>query len=121
MASLVRTNGIGNSAGGYVFQQGTVRYVAENLVAFLIDAQAALTNQDADSAGEVDQAIEAILREVQPVIYYSANTAQTITVICDGPRTAADLQARIRALGTLANGFNLATTTVVAASSLTAA
>ncbi len=118
--ALTRTNGIGNATTGFVFQQGTIRYVAENLKAFLIDAGSALTAQDADAAGEVDQAVEAILREVQPVIYFSANTAQTITVICDGPRSAADLQARIRALGTV-NSLDLSAATVVAATSLTAA
>ena len=121
MATFTRTNGIGNSDNGFEFVQGTVHYNAQNMKAFIIDAQAALTNQDADAAGEVDQAVEAVLRVVQPLIYFSASTAQTITVITDiAGVTAADLEDRIQALGTI-NGFDLSSATVAAASSLTAA
>ena len=115
MSATTRYNG---SFGNYA--QGTVYTVAQ-LKAFIIDAQAALTNQDADAAGEVDQAMEALIREVQPLVYFSAGTAQTVTVVVDGHAVdAASLQARIRALGTV-NSFNFASATCVAASSLTAA
>jgi len=115
MSATTRYNG---SYGN--FAQGTIYSVAQ-LKAFIIDAQAALTNQDADAAGEVDQAMEALIREVQPLMYYSANTAQTVTVVCDGHAIdATSLQLRIRALGTV-NGFDFSGATVAAASSLTAA
>ena len=115
MSATTRYNG---SFGDYA--QGTVYTVAQ-LKAFIIDAQAALTTQDADAAGEVDQAMEALIREVQPLVYFSAGTAQTVTVVVDGHAVdAASLQARIRALGTV-NSFNFAAATCVAASSLTAA
>ncbi len=115
MSATTRYNG---SYGNYA--QGTVRSVAQ-LKAFIIDAQAALTTQDADAVGEVDQAMEALIREVQPLMYYSASTAQTVTVIVDGHAVdATTLQARIRAMGTV-NSFDFSTTTVAAASSLTAA
>ena len=68
--------------------------------------------------------MEAIIREVQPLMYYSAGTAQTITVIVDGHAVnAATLQARIRNMGASVgpNGFDLSAATVVAATSLTAA
>jgi hypothetical protein len=54
-------------------------------------------------------------------VYFSAGTAQTVTVVVDGHAVdAASLQARIRALGTV-NSFNFASATVAAAASLTAA
>ncbi len=114
MSATTRYNG---SYGNYA--QGTLRSVYQ-LKAFLIDAQAALTTQDADSAGEVDQAVEAIIREVQPLMYYSASTAQTITVVVDGHAVdAATLQARIRAMGTV-NSFDLSSATVTLATALVA-
>lgn len=112
MAEFARVNGFGNYA------QGTIYSVAQ-LKAFLINAQAALTTED-DGA---DEAMEAIIREVQPLMYYSANTAQTITVIVDGHAVnAATLQARIRNMGSTVgpNNFDLSSATVVAASALVA-
>ena len=115
MAEYTRYNG---SYGNYA--QGTIYSVAQ-MKAFIIDAQAALTTQDADAAGEVDQAMEALIREVQPLMYYSASTAQTVTVVVDGHAVdSATLQRRIRNLGTI-NGFDFSSATVAAASSLTAA
>jgi len=112
MATFARINGFGNYA------QGTIYSVAQ-LDAYLIDAQAALTTED-DGA---DEAMEAIIREVQPLMYYSAGTAQTITVVVDGHAVnAATLQARLRNLGSSVgpNGFDLSAATVVAASTLVA-
>lgn len=115
MSATTRVNG---SYGNYA--QGTIYSVAQ-LKAFIIDAGGSLAAQDADSAGEVDQAMEALIREVQPLMYYSTGTDGTVTVICDGHAVdAASLQARIIALGTV-NGYSFASATVAAASSLTAA
>jgi len=115
MSTTTRVNG---SFGNYA--QGTIYSVAQ-LKAFIIDAGGTLAAQDADSAGEVDQAMEALIREVQPLMYYSTGTDGTVTVICDGHAVdAASLQARIIALGTV-NGYSFASATVAAATSLTAA
>ncbi len=115
MSATTRVNG---SYGNYT--QGTI-YSVVQLKAFLIDAGGSLAAQDADAAGEVDQAMEALIREVQPLMYYSTGTDGTVTVIVDGHAVDADtLQARIQALGTV-NSYSFASATVTAASSLTAA
>lgn len=114
MAATTRYNG---SFGNYA--QGTLRTVAQ-LKAFLIDAGATLATQDADAAGEVDQAMEALIREVQPLMHYSTGTDGTVTVICDGHAvTAQSLQERIIALGTV-NGYSFASATVTEATALVA-
>lgn len=106
--------------GSTKFVQGTL-YSVVQLKAFLIDAGGTLVDQDGDGAGEVDQALEAVIREVQPLMYYSTGTDGTITVVVDGHAVDADtLQARIRAMGTV-NSYSLASATVTLASSLTAA
>lgn len=111
MAGITRTSGYGQ------FAQGTVYSVAQ-LKAFIIDAQAALTTED---DGAVREAMEAIISEVQPLMYYSAGTAQTITVICDGHGVdAASLQIRLRNLDTT-GGFTFTGVTVNDAASVTAA
>jgi len=112
MAEFARVNGFDSYA------QGTV-YSTNQLKAFLIDAQAALTTED-DAANE---AMELIITEVAPLMYYSAATAQTITVVVDGHAVdAASLQARIRNLGSTAgpNDFDLSGATVVEAGTLVA-
>jgi hypothetical protein len=115
MSTTTRYNG---SYGNYA--QGTI-YSVLQLKAFLIDAGGTLVNQDADAAGEVDQAMEAIIREVQPLMYYSTGTDGTITVVVDGHAVdAATLQARIIAMGTV-NGYSLSGATVTLATSLVAA
>jgi hypothetical protein len=106
--------------GSTKFAQGTI-YSVVQLKAFIIDAGGTLADQDGDGAGEVDQAMEALIREVQPLMYYSTGTDGTVTVIVDGHAVDADtLQARIRAMGTV-NSYSFASATVAAASSLTAA
>ena len=115
MSATTRYNG---SYGNYT--QGTVYSVAQ-LKAFIIDAGATLAAQDADAVGEVDQAMEALIREVQPLMHYSTGTDGTVTVIVDGHAVdATSLQARIRAMGTV-NSYDFSGATVAAASSLTAA
>jgi len=113
MSATTRVNG---SFGNYA--QGTLRTVAQ-LKAFIIDAGATLADQDADSAGEVDQALEAVIREVQPLMYYSAT--DKIHIIVDGHAVdAATLQARIQALGTI-NSYDLSGATVTLGTSITVA
>lgn len=113
MSTTTRVNG---SYGNY--SQGTLRTVYQ-LKAFIIDAGASLADQDADGAGEVDQALEAVIREVQPLMYYSAT--DKIHVIVDGHAVdAASLEDRIQALGTV-NGYDLSGATVTLGTSITVA
>lgn len=113
MAAFTRTNGFGQYA------QGTVYSVAQ-LAAYVIDAGATLATED-DGA---DEAMELLIKEVQPLMYYSTGTDGTVSVIVDGhANTAASLQARIRGLGATAgpNDYDFTGATVTAASSLTVA
>jgi hypothetical protein len=114
MAATTRYNGdYGN------FTQGTLYSVAQ-LKAFLItvkDASAVAVNlsaQDCDAAGEVDQAVAAIIKEVQPLMYElaSGGSSNVIHVIVDGHAVdAASLQGRLQALGTV-NSADISGTTV---------
>jgi|TARA_B100000123_G_scaffold251176_1_gene210614 hypothetical protein len=112
MAGITRVNGFGQYA------QGTVYSVAQ-LKAFLIDAGGSLAAED-DGAKE---AMELLIQEVQPLMYYSTGTDGSVTVVCDGHGVdAASMQARIRALGSTAgpNNYDFTGATVTAASALVA-
>lgn len=112
MAGITRVNGFGQYA------QGTVYSVAQ-LKAFIIDAGGTLATED-DGAKE---AMELLIQEVQPLMYYSTGTDGTVSVICDGHGVdAASMQARIRALGSTAgpNNYDFTGATVTAASALVA-
>tara|TARA_A100001388_G_scaffold272479_1_gene252852 strand:- start:49 stop:390 length:342 start_codon:yes stop_codon:yes gene_type:complete len=112
MAGITRVNGFGQYA------QGTVYSVAQ-LKAFLIDAGGSLAAED-DGAKE---AMELLIQEVQPLMYYSTGTDGSVTVVCDGHGVdAASMQARIRALGSTAgpNDYDFTGATVTAASALVA-
>ena len=112
MAGITRVNGFGQYA------QGTVYSVAQ-LKAFIIDAGGTLAAED-DGAKE---AMELLIQEVQPLMYYSTGTDGSVTVVCDGHGVdAASMQARIRALGSTAgpNNYDFTGATVTAASALVA-
>ena len=112
MAGITRVNGFGQYA------QGSVYSVAQ-LKAFLIDAGGSLAAED-DGAKE---AMELLIQEVQPLMYYSTGTDGSVTVVCDGHGVdAASMQARIRALGSTAgpNDYDFTGATVTAASALVA-
>lgn len=112
MAGITRVNGFGQYA------QGTVYSVAQ-LKAFLIDAGGSLAAED-DGAKE---AMELLIQEVQPLMYYSTGSDGSVTVVCDGHGVdAASMQARIRALGSTAgpNNYDFTGATVTAASALVA-
>ena len=112
MAGITRVNGFGQ------FAQGTVYSVAQ-LKAFIIDAGGSLAAED-DGAKE---AMELLIQEVQPLMYYSTGTDGSVTVVCDGHGVdAASMQARIRALGSTAgpNNYDFTGATVTAASALVA-
>tara|TARA_B100000927_G_C16278186_1_gene394409 strand:- start:269 stop:610 length:342 start_codon:yes stop_codon:yes gene_type:complete len=112
MAGITRVNGFGQYA------QGSVYSVAQ-LKAFLIDAGGSLAAED-DGAKE---AMELLIQEVQPLMYYSTGSDGSVTVVCDGHGVdAASMQARIRALGSTAgpNNYDFTGATVTAASALVA-
>lgn len=110
MSTTTRVN------GSKQFVQGTI-YSVLQLKAFLIDAGADISAQD----DGVDEAMEQVIREVQPLMYYSTGSDGTITVVVDGHAVDADtLQARIRNMDT-GSGYRFNAATVTAATSLTAA
>ena len=90
MSATTRVNGFG------AYTTGTLRSVYQ-LKAFIIDAGGDLQSED-DGA---DEAVEAIIREVQPLMYSVPSASSGIIhVIVYGHAVDADsLQARIRALG----------------------
>ena len=89
MSTTTRVNGFGAYATGTLVS-------LYQLKAFIIDAGGDLQTED-DGA---DEAVEAIIREVQPLMYYTV-TAGTgvIHMIIDGHAVdAATLQIRVRAV-----------------------
>lgn len=89
MAAVTKVHGTGHT-------HGTQESVA-NLKAMELDGLVNLT-----AKGGLGSTIEAMVREAQPLMYVSTGTAGKIFCIVDGhSTTAADLQVRIRALGTV--------------------
>ena len=89
MAGVTKVNGIGHTHG--------TQYSVAQLVALELDALV-----DISGKGGLGSTIEAMVREVQPLMYVSTGTAGKIFCICDGHAVnAASAQARIRALGTV--------------------
>ena len=114
MSATTRVNGFGQYA------TGTLRSVVQ-LKAFVIDAGADLQTEE-DGA---DEAVEAIIREVQPLMYFVPSAGNGIIhVIVDGHAVdAATLQARIRALGATVgpNSYDATGATVTLGTSITVA
>ena len=111
MSATTRVNGFDQ------YTTGTLRTVAQ-LKAFVIDAGADLQAQD-DGA---DEAVELIIREVQPLMYFTPSASDGIIhVIVDGHAVDADtLQARIRNMDTGA-GYRLNAATVTLGTSIVVA
>ena len=116
MAATTRYNG----DFGF-FTTGAIYSVAQ-LKAFIIDLGGDLSAQDSDAAGEVDQALAAAIKEIQPLMYCPVgDSSGQVTVVMDGHAVdAASLQERIRAMGTV-NSYSLASATVALATTLVAA
>jgi hypothetical protein len=94
MAQVTRSTGFGQ------YTTGTLRSVAQ-LKAFVItvkDTSSAVDLQSLDDGA--DEMMEAIIREVQPLMYYApSSSAGTIHVVVDGHAVdATSLQLRIRKL-----------------------
>jgi hypothetical protein len=101
MAAFTRTNGLGHAHD--------TAYSTANLAIYEIAAGASLA-----AKGGIDSTIEAIMREVQPLYAMSSGTAGDIYVIVDGHSvTAASLQERVQALGTV-DSIDLSSATVTA-------
>lgn len=119
MTATTRVNGDFDN-----YSSGTLRSVYQ-LKGFLIaikDKDAGAVNctaEDTDTAGEVDQAIALIIKEVQPLMYqFTANSA--LHVIVDGHAVdATTLRNRIRAMsGAASDGTPPAAATGIGAGSV---
>lgn len=89
MAAVTKTNGIGHTHD--------TQYSVANLKGMELDGLVSLAGK-----GGLGSTIEAMVQEAQPLMYKSVGTAGKIFCIVDGhSTTAADLQVRIRALGTV--------------------
>ena len=98
MATVARVHGSGKTLAGDVHYPG----------AFAFKILVKIANGTAvDLRGEddaIDEAVEAICKEINPLVYHTTNdNSGTMTVVCDNSVTAADLQTRIRTIGTAAN------------------
>ena len=101
MAGQTKVNGIGHTHD--------TNYSVAQLQGFEVDALV-----DISGKGGLGSTIEAIVQEMQPLIYKSAGTAGKILMICDGhANTAASMQVRLRALGTV-DSIDLSSATVTA-------
>ena len=99
MAGLTKVNG-----GGHT--HGTQESVAQ-LKSMEVDAIVSLAGK-----GGLGSTIEAIVQQLQPLMYVSTGTAGKIFMIVDGhAANAAGLQARLRALGTV-DSIDLSSATV---------
>ena len=99
MAGITRVHGSGLSTAGNVFSNGSV-FAFKILVKIANGTAVDLRGED----DAIDETVEAICKEINPLVYSTTNDASgTMTVVCDNSATAADLQARIRTIGTAAN------------------
>jgi len=110
MAAVTRVNGLGHAHA--------TLYSTAQLAAYLIDAGASLATQ-----GGIGGAIEALAQELGSALlmFDSEGTNGEVSVIVDGHAlTAASLQTRIRALGTV-NSYDFSSATVTAGGQITVA
>jgi hypothetical protein len=106
-----------NPVAGYTNSDGVdttghthgVLFSVMQLKAFTVDCGATLATQ-----GGIGGAIEAVFRELQPLMFESTGTSGVIHVVVDGHAVdAATLEARIKALGTV-NSYSFASAAVTA-------
>ena len=114
MVSVTRVTGLGVTAGTlYGHNAKAMLVTVKNAGATAIDLRA-----EDDAVGE---AAEVVLGEISPLMYLVTNSnAGTISVITDISANAADLQAKIRAVGTAVgpNNIDVSGTTVADGSSV---
>lgn len=108
MAAVTRVNGIGHAHA--------TLYSTAQLAAYALDLGA-----DASGQGGIGGALEAVAQETGALMFDSEGTSGAVSIIVDGHGvTAASLQARIRALGTV-NGYDLSGATATAGGQITVA
>tara|TARA_Y100000389_G_scaffold32134_1_gene27312 strand:- start:5386 stop:5775 length:390 start_codon:yes stop_codon:yes gene_type:complete len=108
MAGITRVHGSGLSTAGNVFSNGSV--FAFKILVKVANGTAVDLRAEDDA---IDEVVEAICKEVNPLIYHTTNDASgTMTVVCDTLDGAAGLQARIRTIGIAANYPTSTITTV---------
>ena len=99
MAGITRVHGSGLSTAGNVFSNGSV--FAFKILVKIANGTAVDLRAEDDA---LDEVVEQICKEINPLIYHTTNdNSGTMTVVCDNSVTAADLQTRIRTIGTAAN------------------
>ena len=93
MAGQTRVNGSGKSAAGDVHYPGAFAF---KILVKIANGTAVDLRAEDDA---LDETVEQICKEINPLIYHTANDASgTMTVVCDNSATAADLQHRIRTI-----------------------
>ena len=98
MAGVTRVNGSGKSAAGDVHYPGAFAF---KILVKIANGTAVDLRAEDDA---LDETVEQICKEINPLVYHTTNDASgTMTVVCDNSVTAADLQTRIRTIGTAAN------------------
>jgi hypothetical protein len=117
MAEFARVNGLACTAG-------TVYSL--NAKAFLVTVKnAAASARDLRAEDDaVDEAVEMIVKELNPLMFFVTNSsAGTMHIVTDVSLSAADIQTRIRNLGTAVgpNDLDVTGTTVADAASITIA
>ena len=117
MADITRVNGLACTVG-------TVYSL--NAKAFLVTVKnAAASARDLRAEDDaVDETVEMIVKELNPLIFFvTDSSAGTIHLITDVSLSAADIQTRIRNLGTVVgpNNIDVTGTTVADAASITIA
>jgi len=98
MAGVTRVNGSGKSAAGDVHYPGAFAF---KILVKIANGTAVDLRAEDDA---LDETVEQICKEINPLVYHTTNdNSGTMTVVCDNSVTAADLQTRIRTIGTAAN------------------
>ena len=98
MAVITRVSGSGLSVAATVHGPGATAF---KIIVKIANGTAVDLRAEDDA---LDETVEQICKEINPLIYHTTNdNSGTITVVCDNSATAADLQTRIRTIGTAAN------------------
>ena len=117
MADITRVNGLACTVG---------TLYSLNAKAFLVTVKnAAASARDLRAEDDaVDEAVEMIVKELNPLIFFvTDSSAGTMHIVTDVSLSAADIQTRIRNLGTAVgpNDLDVTGTTVADAASITVA
>ena len=117
MAVVTRVNGLACTAG---------TLYSLNAKAFLVTVKnAAASARDLRAEDDaVDETVEMIVKEINPLMFFiTDSSAGTMHIVTDLSLSAADIQTRIRNLGTVVgpNDIDVTGTTVTAATSITVA